>query len=276
MDRCKKIVEEITSNDITSKMNMAYCTGLNMTDPYSASMDDIEKWYNYNKNYIFSFGHTNLYQLLCAMDNKKIAVIDHDFDSEEYFKGYMDEKEAFVRCMLLFKCDEHNIRYLNINADDITIFYNKNNWENAVIYYLFRENLFKNLKLPLDLKYFNDNYPERIFRSILLGYNFHDFYYEEIVWSNRDNFKYVEDIIKEWNVKSEDQKRDIYQKIYKLLYENEENNEKYMHLEKLHEDIEDIIDDIKIKIKSDPKWKIFGYGLDKEKLRLSDCDVKRY
>ncbi len=49
-----------------------------------------------------------------------------------------------------------------------------------------------------------------------------------------------------------------------------------MHLEKLHQDIEDIIDDIKIKIKSDPKWKIFGYGLDKEKLRLSDCDVKRY
>lgn len=257
---CKDLFDKYTSH-----MNLSFCNGGSMIDPKKTTDQDIEKWYEFERDYVHGYRYKTyrFFDFLCAMDNRKIAMIDNDFLPDNY-KHLLDdggEDDMLFRYLSLFKCSDMNLKYLVIIGDDdpTTIFYRKDKWEDALILYLYHENRLKNLDIELtdDAKY--PQWSLHIFQGILLGYDINSiFYYAK--FNEYDLWDYIESMIKKWPALSKKDKRLYYEKIYEIIFTK--NIEEYEIVVKLCEHIKDEIEKIKKQIRLDPKWKIFACGLE--------------
>lgn len=210
-----------------SNVNLDFCNGysiLNKDNKFKFSnMTDeiIEKWYNSHER-----KHTSwLYNFICAINSKKITMIENDFLPETK-KGDGDKESMsdtdsyFMRYVMTNKCKLHSLVF--DDDDPTTIYFYPEKYKEAHLLFDYHS---KRLHIPEELSLLKNFF--NIFQGILLGYEYFsifefcyiDFYpffkkrenIEKSIEMNRTNLKTL--YMKYYTTKNLNKFKDEYEKI---------------------------------------------------------------
>lgn len=230
---CERMIEKYSS-----KIDSKYCTGLpiEIKDPDEISATELNIWADYKRDsYPANLLEKIDYHLVCVMIGAKpVALLDVDaYPSDE------KQHDSFMR-FVSYKCDVRSLisdRY----GQQSTIYYHKDHWTNAMILFLFHEQL-------LDSSIRNQITKTQggfdAFQGILLGYNKDSFIdYSFIHYSIGDVFK-VPTV-----QATEEEIKDSYQQYYKIFSKLKRK------LSSSYEEMQKLIETLKSKVENEPCYR---------------------
>jgi len=308
LETCNDILERATTG-----YKIKFCDGYYMKE--NPKKEEVDEFFEYYEHISKLNEGSWLYDFLCAINNRKICMIDNDFFPEnfkeliskyinvkeeeiykvddklyidiidEHFKlprqvevidslfgsyFYLKEDEyekklLFLRYIFLTKCDLKML-VMTKHGDPTVIYYKKDKWEDALLLYLYHEERIEEKFIYPHgdelAEYTTSNISEELirdyvfnmFQSILLGYTMDSLIRYLFLKPSQYNFNI--------SSLSDREKIKLYRDIYKSVYIDHSNEIEIV--KKLYARTEKVIEKFKISLRSDPKWKYFAYGLDKD------------
>lgn len=251
------------------KVSDLHCNGSEMKNPDDGiTIAEMNKWVVQN----LKVGADWQSELSCVWDSKKIAMIDYG----DFLTNVDDDEnnlhELVMRYVMTNKCGVRILTGSDSTEHSYTIYYQPDMWKQALLLYLFNENL---IKLPE-----KGQLPFDIFQGILLGYTKNSIYeystgigahLEQYLKANSmftsqkgprsistveiDGWLLDQDIYQMWHQSSDNLKRFIYKSLYNEWYV--EMSAERKQFEKTYALVSDFIEEWFAVIQFSPELKTF-------------------